>query len=72
MVSPALSLPLQVTDCLQSGNCLTVECFYVHIHARIEPGNVFRLVLKIAKYTIDVEYGLVEMVDESSSLVLVN
>ena len=49
-----------------------MECFYVHIHARIEPGNVFRLVLKIAKYTADVEYGLVEMVDESSSLILVN
>ena len=68
MVSPALSLPLQVTDCLQSGNCLTVECFYVHIHARIEPGNVFRLVLKIAKYTADVEYGQVEMVDQEHEL----
>ena len=41
-----------------------MECFYVHIHARIEPGNVFRLVLKIAKYTADVEYGLVEMVNK--------
>ena len=68
MVSPALSLPLRVTDWLWSENYLTVECFYVHIHSRIEPGSAFRLVLKIAKYTADVEYGLVEMVDQEHEL----
>jgi hypothetical protein len=57
LVSLALSLPLQVTDWLRSGNC-----------ARIEPSNAFRLVLKIAKYTADVEYGLVEMVDQEHEL----
>jgi hypothetical protein len=45
-----------------------VQCFYVHIHARIEPSNAFRVVLKVAKYTADVEYGLVEMVDQEHGL----
>jgi hypothetical protein len=45
-------------------------CFYVYIHVRIEPSNAFRLVLKVAKYTADVEYGLVEMADQEHELCL--
>jgi hypothetical protein len=40
----------------------------VYIHARIDPGNAFRVVLKVAKYTANVEYGLVEMVDQEHKL----
>ena len=46
------------------GLCLTVQCFYVYIHAKIQPGNAFRVVIKVAKYTADVEYGLVEMIEQ--------
>jgi hypothetical protein len=48
--------------------CLTLEYFYVYIHARIEPGNAFRVVLKCGKYTTDVEYGLIEMVEQEHEL----
>ena len=37
-------------------------------NARIDPGNAFRLVLKVGKYTTDVEYGLVEMVAQEHEL----
>jgi hypothetical protein len=42
----------------------------VYIHAaRIEPDNVFRVVLKVAKYTADVKYGgLVEMAEQEHEL----
>jgi hypothetical protein len=40
----------------------------VYIHARINPGNAFRLVLKVAKYTTDVESCLVEMADQEHEL----
>jgi len=46
------------------GICLTVQCFYVYIHAMIQPSNAFRVVIKVAKYTADVEYGLVEMIEQ--------
>ena len=36
--------------------------FIISYDARIDPGNAFRLVLKVGKYTADVDYGLVEMV----------
>jgi hypothetical protein len=52
-------------------NCLILKCCYVNIHAKIEPGNAFRLLVKIAKYTADVEYGgQVEMVDQEHELLL--
>ena len=46
-----------------------MQCFYVYINARIEPGNAFRLVVKIVKYTAVLEYdGLVEIVDREHEL----
>lgn len=42
--------------------------FYVYIHARIEPGNAFRVVLKVAKYATDAKYGLVEMAEQEHEL----
>ena len=46
-----------------------MQCFYVYINARIEPGNAFRLVVKIVKYTAVLEYdGLVEIVDQEHEL----
>jgi hypothetical protein len=37
-------------------------------YVKIDPSNAFRLVLQIAKYTADVEYGLVEMADQEHEL----
>jgi len=37
-------------------------------NARIDPGNAFRLDLKVAKYTADVEYTLVEMAEQEHVL----
>jgi hypothetical protein len=45
-----------------------VQCFYVYIHARIQPSNAFRVVIKVAKYIADVEYGLVEMTKQEHEL----
>jgi anthranilate/para-aminobenzoate synthase component II len=50
------------------GICLTVQCFYVYIHARIQPSNAFRVVIKVAKYIANVEYGLVEMTKQEHEL----
>ena len=39
------------------------------IHSvRIDPGNAFRLVVKVGKYVADGEYGLVEMVEQEHEL----
>ena len=37
-------------------------------NAKIDPGNEFRLDLKVAKYTADVEYTLVEMAEQEHVL----
>jgi len=42
--------------------------FNVYIHARIEPDNAFRVVLKVAKYAVDGEYGLIEMAEQKHEL----
>lgn len=55
----------------RQGEWLTVWCFYVYIHARIKPSNAFRVVLKVAKYSAHVEYGLVEMAEQEHELWLV-
>jgi len=47
---------------------LTVWFFYVNIHARIKPDNAFRVVLKVAKYAADGEYGLIEMAEQEHEL----
>ena len=48
---------------------LTVQFFYVYIHARIEPGNAFRLVLTVGKYTAVLgDGGLVERSDQEHVL----
>lgn len=35
---------------------------------RIDPDNIFRLVVKVAKYVADREYGLVEMAGQEHNL----
>ena len=37
-------------------------------NARIDPGNAFRLVVKVAKFVADGEYGLVEMADQQHNI----
>ena len=37
-------------------------------YARIDPGNAFRLVVKVAKFVADGEYGLVEMADQQHNI----
>jgi hypothetical protein len=36
--------------------------------ARIDPGNTFRLVVKVSKYVADGEYGKVEMVEQEHEI----
>ena len=39
------------------------------IHSiRIDPGNTFRLVVKVGKYVADGEYGLIQMVEQEHEL----
>src|SRR5579859_3841343 len=44
-----------------SNNCI---CVCVRDCARIDPGNAFRLVVKVSKWVADGEYGLVEMSEQ--------
>ena len=37
-------------------------------YARIDPGSTFRLVVKVAKYVANGEYGLVEMAEHQHDL----
>ena len=37
-------------------------------YARIDPGSAFRLVVKVAKYVANGEYGLVEMAEQRHEL----
>jgi len=37
-------------------------------YARIDPGSAFRLVVKVAKYVANGEYGLVEMAEQQHDL----
>ena len=36
--------------------------------ARIDPGNAFRLIVKVAKFVADGEYGLVEMAEQQHEI----
>ena len=38
-------------------------CFIVYDDVRIDPSSAFRLVVKVAKFVADGEYGLVEMAE---------
>jgi len=40
----------------------------VYHSVRIDPGSAFRLVVKVAKYVADGEYGLVEMAEQQHDL----
>ena len=40
----------------------------VYHYVRIDPGSAFRLVVKVAKYVADGEYGLVEMAEQQHDL----
>jgi hypothetical protein len=40
----------------------------VYHDARIDPDNAFRLVIKVAKFVADGEYGLVEMAKKKHDL----
>ena len=66
MVSPGLATIANRLHGL--GICLTLECFYVTFMLGLNLTNAFRVVLKCAKYTADVEYGLVEMVEQEHEL----
>jgi hypothetical protein len=46
----------------------TAFCFCVRDCARIDPGNTFRLVVKVCKYVADGEYRLVEMAEQEHEL----
>ena len=39
-------------------------CFIVYDDVRIDPGSTFRLVVKVTKYVVDGEYGLVDMAEQ--------
>jgi len=43
-------------------------CVYVRYCVRIDPGNAFRLVVKVSKYVADGEYGQVEMSPQEHEL----
>ena len=51
--------------CTMHGKSVCGSSFVVIIYddARIDPGNAFRLVVKVAKFIADGEYGLVEMAE---------
>jgi hypothetical protein len=40
----------------------------IYDDARIDPGSAFRLVVKVAKYVADGEYGLVDMAERQHDL----
>jgi len=43
--------------------------YFLWLHSvRIDPGNAFRLVVKVPKFIVDGEYGLVEMADQEHEL----
>jgi hypothetical protein len=42
--------------------------FTVYDDARIDPGSVFRLVVKVAQYVADGEYGLVDMAEQQHDI----
>ena len=43
--------------------------YFLWLHSvRIDPGNAFRLVVKVPKFITDGEYGLVEMADQEHEL----
>ena len=43
--------------------------YFLWLHSvRIDPGNAFRLVVKVPKFVAIGEYGLVEMVDQEHEL----
>ena len=37
-------------------------------YVRIDPGNAFRLVVKVSNYVVNREYGLVEMAEQEHEL----
>jgi hypothetical protein len=43
-------------------------CFIIYVDARMDPGSAFRLVIKVAKYVADGEYGLVGMAEQQHDL----
>jgi hypothetical protein len=43
-------------------------CFIVYDDARIDPSSAFRLVVKVAKYVVDGECGLVDMAEQQHDL----
>jgi hypothetical protein len=42
--------------------------FIVYDDARIDPSSAFRLVVKVAQYVVDGEYGLVEMAEQQHDI----
>ena len=46
--------------------------FIISYDARIDPGNAFRLVVKISPYVADGEYGLVEMAEQHHDIWLIS
>ena len=43
-------------------------CVSIRYYVRIDPGNVFRLVVKVSKYVADGEYSQVEMSPQEHEL----
>ena len=42
--------------------------FIISYDARIDPGNAFRLVVKVSPYVANGEYGLVEMAEQQHNI----
>ena len=50
------------------GTIYLLISFIIYYDAKIDPGNAFRLVVKVAKFVADGEYGLVEMAEQQHDL----
>lgn len=49
------------------GCIVTPKCCYFRCYVRIEPGNAFKLVVSIAKYKVDLEYGLMDVEEQKTA-----